>query len=718
MPGRHPCERGRWCSCHRAGPSTIPTPPLPSATKKKKKYTLLATTASLVCPVLGAPTPQPTTHLPFLYPTLDKRVTDAGQAPDDPSEGFQQQHIQLADLIRAGLPYKFVYDPVADTTSNKAEDIALTDSSGAWVIDNSWSLHGRRFGPLYATATATAGITDDPLPTPTESVPPASTPTATTTPPPTILAIESSLRLAGNHSGDNDADSAREKVAQSSLVSRVGRALQLRNQPPEEEEQQQEPSDPRLSSNSASKLGPDAMLPGEPRPASACEDGWDVDASVSVYFYSIFPGLNPRFVTLISSYRYQADSGPDTPMGGAIQEEPEPDEEGPASTRATSPVAILPSRASSPTAPDSQPPTSSPQVPAPNYASPTVPNYPSPTVPTYSPPPTAGPSTSPLARIEAHPMPHPLTNQPMMDQAREKVFRLRTEVLPQVARGKRPAHSASPRHPSTNPIPNPKRLRKNREEHHGPRSDRRQACARTPPFDERCTRGGGRRKGGGTGTERGGRVWLELGSFDARWVPADFVDRNLHFAAVSRNGVAPMTSMAINEPASTNPNAPALPLHRRKLEQARWRVCRRGDHGDWNGNGKMVPSAPPCDEETVPSAPALEHDSPVPSAPSLEDEGLEDGERKTAPAPNVPSAPPLDDDPGPSTPLDDRSSRSISFAPPSIPSALLVASAPVLHDDAPSLDGNKLPHPRSTLSHPELTRNGSSAPLFNNGEER
>ncbi|KAF8713635.1 hypothetical protein RHS03_00578, partial [Rhizoctonia solani] len=806
MPGRHPCERGRWCSCHRAGPSTIPTPPLPSATKKKKKYTLLATTASLVCPVLGAPTPQPTTHLPFLYPTLDKRVTDAGQAPDDPSEGFQQQHIQLADLIRAGLPYKFVYDPVADTTSNKAEDIALTDSSGAWVIDNSWSLHGRRFGPLYATATATAGITDDPLPTPTESVPPASTPTATTTPPPTILAIESSLptgwyasqyersgmyaiplivsfalvialmigsligalvirrdrsrsrrRKKGIIRGDNDADSAREKVAQSSLVSRVGRALQLRNQPPEEEEQQ-EPSDPQTELQQRIKTW------------ARRNATWRAQARI---------GVRRRMGR--GRKRYQADSGPDTPMGGAIQEEPEPDEEGPASTRATSPVAILPSRASSPTAPDSQPPTSSPQVPAPNYASPTVPNYPSPTVPTYSSPPTAGPSTSPLARIEAHPDATP-SDEPAYDGpgSGEGLPPAYRGAPSQVARGKRPAHSASPPPSIHEPDSQPQTTREE------PRvwtaldayafnqgnTQQESVTAHVATDDKRVLerlrsmRGVPEEEGDAREEVQAPREEDVFGSSSGPSTPGGSLPTlstaTSTSAAVSRNGVAPITPMAINEPASTNPNGPALPLPPTKtgtgpvarydeadLCLPRYLDGPEGMHGGGGtglgivpgglgavgmmpsvptgetmgigmgmGMAGLVPSAPPCDEETVPSAPALEHDSPVPSAPSLEDEGLEDGERKTAPAPNVPSAPPLDDDPGPSAPLDDRSSRSISFAPPSIPSALLVASAPVLHDDAPSLDGNKLPHPRSTLSHPELTRNGSSAPLFNNGEER
>ncbi|CAE7072464.1 unnamed protein product [Rhizoctonia solani] len=396
----HPCERGRRCSCDRAGPST-----------PKKKLLLAA--AALVCPVpvLGAPTP--------VLRTLERRVTDAGQAPDDPTE-FTHEHIQLADLIRAGLPYKYAYD----------------QNSRAWAIDNAWSLHGRRFGPLYATATA--GITDDPLPTPTESIPPASTPTPTTTssPPPTILAIQSSLPtgwdstqyarsdmyaiplvvsfalvialMIGSLIGalvirrdrsrsrrrkkriTQQDDDSREKVVQSSLVSRVGRALKHRDEVEEE--------------------NPRTELEQRVKTWARRSAAWRAQARIGVRRRM---GRGRR--------RLQAD-GP--AMDDTIQEEPEPQEE-------PSPTPPTPARSRPPT-PTIEPP---PAPAVPDYSSPAV-NYPPP-APYASP----GPST-PLARLEAHPDATP-SDEPAYDgpgSGDGLPPAYRGGGLSAVARGKRPAH--------------------------------------------------------------------------------------------------------------------------------------------------------------------------------------------------------------------------------------------------------------------------------------
>ncbi|CAE6436896.1 unnamed protein product [Rhizoctonia solani] len=760
MPGRHPCERGRRCSCHRAGPSSLPKP-----IKKKKTTTLVTTVAALVCPVLAAPTPQPTTHLPFLYPSLDKRVTDAGQAPDDPSEGFTHQHIQLADLIHAGLPYKFVYDPAADVGSNKAEDIALTDSSGAWVIDNSWSLHGRRFGPLYATATA--GITDDPLPTPTESVPPASTPTATATSPPTILAIQSSLPTGWDSSqyarsdmyaiplvvsfalvialmigsligalvirrdrsrsrrrkkrivqGDDDADSAREKVAQSSLVSRVGRALKLRNHPSEEEEPNE--ADPRTELEQRVKTWA--------RRSAA----WRVQARF---------GVRRRMGR--GRKRYQADGGPETPMGGAIQEEPEPEEEGPMSTRAPSPVAIVPSRAPSPIVTDTQPHTSS-QAPAPNYASPIVPNYTSPTVPTYSsPPPAAGPSTSPLARIEAHPDAAP-SDEPAYDgpgagQGLPPAYR---GAPSQVARGKRPAHSSSPPPSIHEPDSQPQNGQEERRvwtdldayafNHQAHREESVTAHVATDDkrvLERLCSMRGAPEEQEQQGEVHAPREEDVFGSSSGPSTPGGSLP-TLSTATSNSVGVSGENGTRAG-PAQLSTNEPALPLPPTKTgtgpvaryDEADLCLPRYldGSEGMRGGDGAglgivpgmsgmdMAPSAPT--EEVmgigmVPSAPPCE--DVVPSAPAFEEKGT----------PNVASddqlaasAPPLDDHSVPSVPPDDHPSHSVPSAPPPVPSAPPAPSAPPLHNDnAKPLQPHLSRH--DFLAAPELRRTGSSTPLL------
>ncbi|CEL63065.1 hypothetical protein RSOLAG1IB_10689 [Rhizoctonia solani AG-1 IB] len=801
MSGRHPCERGRRCSCQRAGPSTRTTP------KKKKTTRLITAAAALVCPVLAAPTPQPTPHLPFLYPSLDKRVTDAGQAPDDPSEGFEHQHIQLADLIRAGLPYKFVYDSDADVGSSKTEELALTDSSGAWVIDNSWSLHGRRFGPLYATATA--GITDDPLPTPTESVPPASTPTATTTAPPTLLAIQSSLPTGWDSSQyersdmyaiplvvsfalvialmigsligalvirrdrsrsrrrkkrivqENDgADSAREKVARSSLVSRVGRALNFRNQPHQEE--QPEDTDPRTE------------LEHRVKTWARRSATWRAQARL---------GVRRRIGR--GHRRYQADSGPDTPMGGAIQEEPEPEEEGPTSTRAPSPVAIVPSRASSPIVTDIQPAAvaaaaSSPQTPAPNYPSPTVPNYASPTVPTYSsPPPAAGPSTSPLARIEAHPDATP-DDEPAYDGpgAGEGLPPAYRGAPSQVARGKRPAHSSSPaesiHEPDTQPQNGPEERRVwteldayafnqegRREESvtaHVAKDDkdvlkRLYSMRDAPGEQEQEQEVHAPREedvfgsSSGPSTPGGSLPTLSTAtSTSIGGVPAEGGGRSAH--GLVKSEPAALNAPALPLPPTKTGTGPVARYDEADLCLPRYLDGSEGMHGVGGGLGivsgvsgmgivpsapegmglmpsapegiemasgtpmehvkGMVPSAPPC-EEVVPSAPVL-----------ADDEALDDGDRRTMPVPSAPSAPPLEDDPVPSAPPNDHS-YPVPSAPPSVPSAPPVASAPPLHEDTPALDNNKSLHqpvPRhDAQSAPDLRRTLSSTPLLDDKEQ-
>ncbi|KAG9083197.1 hypothetical protein FRC06_004660 [Ceratobasidium sp. 370] len=192
------------CSCHSAGPSTLPPPTTPSRTPStaapspwnRSAPALLL--AALAAPAFAAPAPPPRPDLAFLYPTLARRVTDAGQAPDDSSTGWlAPQNVEVEDLISAGLPIKFVYDPTAspdEPSSAVAMEEKIRGRTGAWVVDDYWELHGKRFGPH--TATATADITDNPLPTPTQSassVAPTPTATSTTTPIPSLLAIESSL---------------------------------------------------------------------------------------------------------------------------------------------------------------------------------------------------------------------------------------------------------------------------------------------------------------------------------------------------------------------------------------------------------------------------------------------------------------------------------------------------------------------------------------------
>ncbi|CAE6438802.1 unnamed protein product [Rhizoctonia solani] len=728
MPGRHPCERGRRCSCHRAGPST-----------PKKKTTLVvaaATASALVCPVLAAPTPPSPrpTHFPFLYPALEKRVTDAGQAPDDPSEGFTHEHIQLADLIRAGLPYKYVYDPDANLSSEQMEeDTKAKELDGAWVIDNTWSLHGRRFGPLYATATA--GITDEPLPTPTESIPPASTPTTTTTPPPTVLAIQSSLPtgwdasqyersemyaiplvvsfalvialMIGSLIGamvirrdrsrsrrrkkritqQDDDDSAREKVAQSSLVARVGRALKLRDRPNEEPEQ----DDPR------------SELEQRVKTWARRSAAWRVQARF---------GVRRRMGR--GRKRSQADmSGPDTPMGGAIQEEPEPEDEARNSTRAPTPAQ---SRAPTPIVTEhNDPPPSA----APNYSSPIVPTY-------SSPPDAAGPSTpSPLARMEAHPDASP-SDEPAYDgpgagDGLPPAYR--GGGLSEVARGKRPAHASS-------------------ESVHEPRRDEQAQAQQGEPETQAP------------------RVWTELDAYaygqngqgdgvtahvatddkqvlerlhSMRGAPDQLDGREEEErvqAPRAEDVFAGGSGLSNSEDGSLPPSGDgagtgtgALPLPPTKTGTGP--VARYGEadlslpryldgesrEGMPAGMGMgvpevvpgvlegMVPSAPPCEEPEgiAPSAPALEDASApldqdgVPSAPPLDDH---------------PSAPPLDDHPS-APPLD----HSLPSAPPSDDHP--TPSAPPLHDDTLHPYDTSLPPTPHSL---HLQRFNSTCPLL--GEDR
>ncbi|KAG8696022.1 hypothetical protein FRC11_001042 [Ceratobasidium sp. 423] len=137
-------------------------------------------------------------------------------------------------------------------------------------------------------------------------------------------------------------------------------------------------------------------------------------------------------------------------MGGAIQEEPEAEEEA-TSTRASTPAQ---SRAPTPIVTDTRPdPEPTPGL-APNYASPTVPNYATPTVPTYSSP-DAGPSTplartqpDSLTRMEAHPDATP-SDEPAYDgpgSGDGLPPAYRGGGLSEVARGKRPAHVAESIH--------------------------------------------------------------------------------------------------------------------------------------------------------------------------------------------------------------------------------------------------------------------------------
>ncbi|KAG8744654.1 hypothetical protein FRC10_009687 [Ceratobasidium sp. 414] len=203
------CPCPHRCSCHSAGPSTLPPPTsaprtpstaTPSTWNRTAPVLLLA---ALAAPAFAAPAPLPRPDLAFLYPTLARRVTDAGQAPDDTSSGwFTPQNVEVEDLISAGLSIKFVYDPTAspdEPSSAGAVEQEFRGNAGAWVVDDYWELHGKRFGPH--TATATADITDNPLPTTTESASSA-TPTPTVTPTtsavPSLLAIESSLPTGWN----------------------------------------------------------------------------------------------------------------------------------------------------------------------------------------------------------------------------------------------------------------------------------------------------------------------------------------------------------------------------------------------------------------------------------------------------------------------------------------------------------------------------------------
>ncbi|CAE6485406.1 unnamed protein product [Rhizoctonia solani] len=661
MPLGHPCERGRRCSCHSAGPSTLPRK------RKTTTTTTLVTAAALVCPVLAAPTPS--THLPFLYPTLEKRVTDAGQAPDEPSEGFTHQHIQLADLIRAGLPYKYVYDPKA-SASQLEEDM---EANGAWVIDNAWALHGRRFGPLYATATA--GITDDPLPTPTESIPPASTPTPTTTSSsvPTVLAIQSSLPTGWDSSRyersemyaiplvvsfalvialmigsligamvirrdrsrsrrrkkriiqQDDDSAAREKVVQSSLVSRVGRALRHRDSP-EEELQQQEEDEDQVRTDLEHRVKTWA------RRSAA----WRAQARL---------GVRRRMG------RGRKRSPADGPaMDETIHEEPELEDE----ARNTRPSSPARSRAPTPIITTDPPNEPSPTSAAPNYSSPTVPTY-------SSPPLAAGPSTpSPLARLEAHPDATP-SDEPAYDgpgsgQGLPPAYR--GGGLSEVARGKRPAHlsSESIHHHEHHPqVPEERReqLRVWTElevyafSQDGPEqmvtahvaTDDKQALERLHSM-----RGAPEHQQNEIPGEPAGAP-MEQDVFE---------HSGRSFPSTDDDGSVPSESSALPLPPSKTGTGPVARYGEADLCLPRY-LDGGESHGNGNGNGNgegMVPSAPEDMEtetgigmgmEMVPSAPPCEGETVLPSAPpALEDDNVPTNE----------SAPPLDHL-SPSAPLHD-----------------------------------------------------------------
>jgi hypothetical protein len=144
---RSPCPDN--CPCHTAGPSTLPT----TTTWNRTAPALLL--AALITPAFAAPPPTAASpDLAFLYPALARRVTDAGQAPDEPADGFfSPEDIAVDDLVRAGLPLKFVFDPTASPdqssgASNIELDVQLGERSGAWVVDDYWELHGKRFGPV------------------------------------------------------------------------------------------------------------------------------------------------------------------------------------------------------------------------------------------------------------------------------------------------------------------------------------------------------------------------------------------------------------------------------------------------------------------------------------------------------------------------------------------------------------------------------------------
>lgn len=154
----HPCLAGAPCSCHRAGPSTLPrtTASTHRAATTANRTAPALLLAALVAPAFAAPAPLPPSDLPFLYPSLARRVTDTEQAPDDPST-FTPEPIRVEDLVRAGLPLKFVFDPSANLVPDAGPDAPTVDvevpgSSGAWIVDDYWELHGKRFGPVSALA--------------------------------------------------------------------------------------------------------------------------------------------------------------------------------------------------------------------------------------------------------------------------------------------------------------------------------------------------------------------------------------------------------------------------------------------------------------------------------------------------------------------------------------------------------------------------------------
>ncbi|KAF8594744.1 hypothetical protein BDV93DRAFT_529116 [Ceratobasidium sp. AG-I] len=430
----HPCLAGAPCSCHRAGPSTPPrtTANTHSATATANRTAPALLLAALVAPAFAAPAPAPPPDLPFLYPSLARRVTDAGQAPDDPT--FSPEHIEVEDLVRAGLPLKFIFDPSANLVPDSsagapAVDVEVPGKSGAWIVDDYWELHGKRFGPL--SATATADITDDPLPTPTESASTsavASTTAITTaSPSATVLAIESSLptgwgdkydrsgmypipivisfsivialmigsligalvfrrgrrrsrrkkkELAAQQSGDmsDGEESLPEKVVRRGLAARVGRVIRVRNASGSIRHHSRTPDDsPR----------PDVELGEEERErARERSERNDLERRVKSWarrsaVWRVQARLGMRRRIAKGNKRGPADDNEDNSDSEAIDQthadpnpSPNPDPLSRATTRPASPAA---SRTSTehdrPAAVEEAAPL------APTYASPIVPNY-------------------------------------------------------------------------------------------------------------------------------------------------------------------------------------------------------------------------------------------------------------------------------------------------------------------------------------------------------
>ncbi|KAH7338977.1 hypothetical protein B0J17DRAFT_398416 [Rhizoctonia solani] len=454
----------------------------------------------------------------------------------------------------------------------------------------------------------------------------------------------------------DDDDSAREKVARSSLVSRVGRALKLRDRPDEEPEQ----DDPRTELEQRVKTWA--------RRSAA----WRVQARF---------GVRRRMGR--GRKRSQADmSGPETPMGGAIQEEPEPEDEARNSTRAPTPVQ---SRAPSPIVTEhNEPPPSA----APNYSSPIVPTY-------SSPPDAAGPSTpSPLARIEAHPDASP-SDEPAYDgpgagDGLPPAYR--GGGLSEVARGKRPAHTSS------ESVHEPRREEERQEPRvwteldayaFGRDGQREGVTAHVATDDKRVLerlhsmRGAPEEVNGEEERVQAPRaedVFVSEGSTpsgSSLTTPPTSEDVSLASGA-GMNGALPL-------PPTKTGTGPVARYGEADLSLPRYLDGEAGEGMSVGGEcvvpsvlEGMVPSAPPCDEPEgmVPSAPALEDVC----VPSLDQD-------------SVPSAPPLDDRPSAPPSSDDHPTP----------------SAPPLHDDTLHPDDTSLPPTPHSL---HLQRFNSACPLL------